>query len=38
MKPKWMSNEQWAEYRMTEEYKQEVCGVSIDEPPEDDDY
>ena len=25
MKPQWMSPEQWEEYKMTEEYKWEVC-------------
>lgn len=36
-KPYWMNEDQWAEYKMTYEYKEEVCGVDFGqfESPED---
>lgn len=35
MKPKWMSDEQYAEYRMTEEYKSEVMSRDYEDVPDD---
>ncbi len=39
-KPSWMSEEQYAEYKMTEEYKAEVCSFDYSsfEYDDDDDY